>query len=339
MKVLVVGAGKPPAIERYFVHHLNALGVETTLLAAQNIFFDYYEKNLWNKLLFRSGLSPIYPDINRIFREKVEALSPDIIWVFKGMELFPESLRWARDRRIKLVNYNTDNPFVFSGKGSGNANVTGSIGLYHLHLTYDPGISARLEREYRLPVRLLPFSFEDDPAVFEECSRQPEELRVCFVGSPDKGRAAFLQELGEAVPLDIYGPLWDKFIGGNKIRLFPPVHEREFWKALYRYRVQLNLMRVHNPDSHNMRSFEVTGMGGIMLAPATPDHATYFLPGEEIFLYSDVQDAIRQARGLLTLSAGEAGAIRRKVRQRSLDSGYSYLGRARQVKAWFEAML
>jgi len=143
MKVLVSGAGKAPAIERYYIKHLNELGVETELFAAQDIFFQQYGKSLVNKILFKAGLSTIYREINDLFREKVKQASPDIIWVFKGMEIFPETLRWAKKEGIKLVNYNADNPFIFSGKGSGNKNVTGSIGLYDLHMTYD---KATLER-------------------------------------------------------------------------------------------------------------------------------------------------------------------------------------------------
>ena len=61
MKVLVVGAEKAPAIERYYVDHLNELGVKTFLYPAQNVFFDDYEKNIFRKVLFKSGISPNYP--------------------------------------------------------------------------------------------------------------------------------------------------------------------------------------------------------------------------------------------------------------------------------------
>jgi hypothetical protein len=274
-----------------------------------------------------------------VFKELVEDISPDIIWVFKGMEIFPQSLEWAKGRGIRLVNYNTDNPFIFSGKGSGNKNVTASIGLYDLHLTYDRSIRDRIVNEYHQPVELLPFSFKDDPALFERCKQQTEDVRVCFVGSPDNRRATFLEGIAKELPLVIYGPGWDKFIKDPGIILCEAVHGDSFWETLYRYRVQLNFMRPHNPNSHNMRSFEVPGIGGIMLAPSTPDHQQYFAAEEEVFLYADIQECVRKARRLLDLTAVEAGRIRQKARERSVCSGYSYLGRSRQVKKWFESIL
>jgi len=339
MKILVVGAGRVPAIERYYVDHLNELGVDTRLYDAQNIFFDYYWKSIFNKMLFKAGISPIYSRINAIFKRLVEEMSPDIIWVFKGMELFPESLQWAKDRKIKLVNYNTDNPFIFSGKGSGNRNVVDSLGLFDLHLTYDRSIRERIIQEYKIPCELLPFSFEADEKLFERCRAQAEEIRVCFLGSPDKDRAAFLEEIGREVPLTIYGPGWEKFIKSSSISVHGAVHNDEFWKTLYRYRVQINFMRPHNPDSHNMRSFEVPGTGGIMLAPSTTDHRAYFVENEEIFLFSSPGECVKKAKYLLHLSSDEAARIRGNARRRSIGSGYSYLGRARGVKKWFEDLL
>jgi spore maturation protein CgeB len=335
MKVLVVGAGKPPAIERYYVNHFNEMGIETELYAAQNVFFDFYQKSMFNKLIFKLGLSSIYHRINESLRQKIEEMRPDIIWVFKGMEIYPSSLQWAKDRNIKLVNYNTDNPFVFSGKGSGNKNVTRSIGLYDLHLTYDRNIRERISKDYHLRCELLPFGFEDKEELYEECIRQEEDCRLCFVGSPDKGRVAFVEAIAGELPLVIYGPSWKKFTSHPNIVIKDAVHGNEFWKTLYRYRVQLNFMRLHNPDSHNMRSFEVPGIGGIMLAPATSDHKLYFRENEEVFLFTDMQDCIGKARYLLNLSKTEADKIRLKIRARSLGSGYSYSKRAIQVKKWF----
>ena len=57
------------------------------------------------------------------------------------------------------------------------------------------------------------------------------------------------------------------------------VESSDFWKVLRKYRVQLNLMRPHNLDSHNMRSIEVPAVGGIGLFPDTPDHERFFEKG------------------------------------------------------------
>jgi spore maturation protein CgeB len=92
----------------------------------------------------------------------------------------------------------------------------------------------------------------------------------------------------------------------------------EFWKTLQKYAIQLNLLRPHNLDSHNMRSFDVPGVGGIMLAPRTHDHQNYFSESSEVFLFSNVSEAFQQIQYILDLSFSERNKIRQEARLKSM---------------------
>ncbi len=328
MKILVVGSDKVYAIENIYVKYLSELEGETRLFPAQTIFYDYYGNGIANKLRFRLGLSRILHQINDLLRQQIMQFRPDVIWAFKGMEIFPSTWKWARQQGIRLVNYNPDNPFIFTGKGSGNRNITDSIGLFDMHFTYNLSIKNELEERYRLPVAWLPFGFEVSDEDYTTTHQQDETVKLCFLGNPDESRSRFIRQMADqGLHLDVYGNDWEKFIVHKNVRVFKPVYRLDFWKTLYRYRVQLNLMRIHNPDSHNMRSFEVPGIGGILLAPFTPEHATFFTDCHEAFFYRDVNEAVAKARELLTLSAGQAAQIREAARQRSVLSHYSYRDR------------
>ena len=77
-----------------------------------------------------------------------------------------------------------------------------------------------------------------------------------------------------------------------------------------------------------MRSFEIAGAGGIQLAPKTIEHALFFEPGKEIFLYESTKSAVQQAKYLLNLTYEEAIALRRNARKRYLNAGYGYKDRS-----------
>ena len=328
MKILVIGSDKIEALENPFVQYLSEMGAEVTVFPAQTKFYNYYEKGLVNKLLYRLGISGILGQINRELKEKVEAFGPDLIWVFKGMEVLPSSLSWAKQRGIKLVNFNPDNPFLFSGRGSGNKNVTDSIGLFDLHFTYNQRVKEQFGRQFNMPVADLPFGFDIPEAVYQQTVREKEVLKLCFLGNPDGSRASFITGMAEAgLPIDVYGNNWKRFLSHQNVQIFDSVYGVDFWKILRKYRVQLNLMRPHNPDSHNMRTFEVPGVGGIMLAPVTKEHILFFEADKEVFFYNDLQDAVNKARYLIGLDENEAGKIRSAARNRSLLSGYSYRDR------------
>lgn len=332
MKVLIVGSDEVYSIEHFYLEYLREAGVDVSKLPAQSIFYAWYQSGIVHKLLFKAGLSSIYKHINQLFRRAVEELRPDIIWVFKGMEIFPASLEWAHRRGIKLVNYNPDNPFIFTGKGSGNSNVTDSIPMYDLHFTYNLEVKRQLEEQHKAEVAWLPFGFDIPDGLFERCVQEPEVMKCCLLGNPDPQRAAFVQQLAErGIEIDIYGNDWKKFVSHDNITLYPPVYKEGFWRTLYRYRVQLNMMRIHNLQSHNMRTFEVPATGGIQLAPDTPEHRFFFTPGKEIFLYKDILECATAVREILSLNSGQAAVIRKDARTRSMQSGYSYRERTLQA--------
>jgi len=332
MRLLIVGADEVHAIENFYFKYIRAEGVEVNLLPAHRIFNEYYYKNIYNKLRYKLGISDILKKINCLVKETVESFQPEIILVFKGMELSAETLTWVKGRNIKLVNYNPDNPFIFTGKGSGNENIKACLPLYDLHFTYNREIEKQLKADLSARTSFLPFGYDIPENVCKEESDQPEMLKLCFLGNPDTRRAYFLKQLAEkGVTMDVYGNHWHKFIAHPGITIFPPVYETELWKVLRRYRIQLNMMRMHNENSHNMRSFEVPAIGGIMLAPDTVEHRLFFEDGEEVFLYKNIGDCIERSRYILDLPGESAAQIRSNAALRCVQSGYSYKERARQV--------
>ncbi|MBX2924885.1 MAG: glycosyltransferase [Chitinophagaceae bacterium] len=333
MKILIVGSDKIFSIENFYFRYLRLAGVDVQRFDAQSIFYDYYYGgSIFRKIYFKMRLSPIFKRINQKFETMIAAYQPNIIWVFKGMEIFPESLIFAKKMGIKLVNYNPDNPFVFSGTGSGNKNITDAISLYDLHFTYNFNIEEQLVKKYNIKTAILPFGFDVDEGLFAKCAAQPEIIRACFLGNPDAQRASFLEEVASHdIYIDVYGNNWAQFVTNKNIRVFKPVYGENLWMTLRKYRVQINIMRIHNEDSHNMRSFEIPGIGGIQLAPFTKEHCIFFEPGKDIFLYKSARECADLIMHVLSLDKSEADKIRSKAREMSIIKKYSYRDRANQA--------
>lgn len=276
MRILLVGSNYNWAIENYFIKYFDELKIDSLLFPAQALFYKYYYKNIVNKLFFKLKLSKIEVEIDNQFKELVNQFHPTHIWVFKGMEITPASLKWAKQQGIKLVNYNPDNPFIFSGKGSGNSNITNSIDLYDFHFTYNLEIKRQLGEEHNAKTSFLPFAYDVSQELFEECATATEVIKACFLGNPDNQRAAFLEQLAaKGIEIDVFGNNWQKFVSHKNIITHTPVYGNEQWKTLRKYRIQLNIMRPHNLNSHNMRTFEIPGIGGIQVAPFTKEHREF----------------------------------------------------------------
>jgi len=341
MKILLVGSDFKYGIEQHYKKYLRQFGCEIMHFPAPDIVFQQYSKNVVNKILFKSGLFTGYRKVNRELIRIAEEFNPDIIWIFKGMEIYPATLERI-GKFFKLANYNPDHPFIISGPGSGNKNVTRSIGLYHLHFCYNADLQKQIREKFTSETVFLPFGFELDPEEYEEDRKLPEISQLCFIGNPDEKRKNTVMLLAKkGIPVSVYGHNWDgtglkKF---PNVRIYDAIYGREFWREIRRYRVQLNVFRKHNQGSHNMRSFEIPAAGGIQLSPYSDELASFFKEGEEIFFYRNDQELLEQAKNLLMASAAQAESYRNAARTRSVNSGYSYRDRAMTVYQNFQKLI
>jgi len=341
-RLLIVGSDQVWALERIYTKYLRQAGLEVELFAAPDDFHDWYKKSLLHKVLFRAGLAGIYRSINQRLLEKVRVFNPGAIWIFKGMEIFPATLHTLKEQGYFLANYNPDHPFIIAGRGSGNDNVTNSVGCYDLHFCYHGILQQQIEKKYKIPTVFLPFGYEISASDYENALTKEEINKICFIGNPDSNRIEIIHKIAnKGIPVDVFGHGWDstKLAGNPLITIHEAIYGTRFWAKLRQYRVQLNIFRTHNLGSHNMRSFEIPGIGGIQLSPFSDEQAGFFEEGKQIFFYRDEAELVAKLSDLLSLSPQEAENIRNSSHQRSLASGYSYAHRATTVYQTFKKYL
>lgn len=294
------------------------------------------------RIVRRAYPHALWAPSNRDLLSSARAHKPDLVWLFKGVDVFPETVRTLRREGFHPVCYNADHPFEFFSRGSGNDNVTRSVPEYELFITFSRHIAGELAGRYPdLPTAVIPFGHAVDDATYESIAGTPEIVRVCFLGNPDRHRLQKIAALLDAgIEVDVYGYDWHK--AGAKIakaRLLGPKLGLEMYRTLRQYRVQLNFLRPHNVNSHNMRTFEAPASGAIMLAEDTVEHREFFRPGHEAFYFSSDEELIAQARHLLSLSPEDATAIRTSARQRSVEQPFSYHERAALARQHFTTLI
>lgn len=301
--------------------------------------WKWLSKGLQGRAVRRLAPRAAWRQANADLLSEACEFKPDVVWLFKGAEIFPETLRSLRARNITLVNYNADHPFEFFSRGSGNSNIANSITHYDIHITYSHHIAAQMQEKFPgKRVVIIPFGHEVDEATFCKISPTEEIMRACFLGNPDDHRARNLALLVEAgIPVDVFGNGWQSFLRPSPLlQLHGPVIGRAMFRTLRAYRVQLNFLRPHNRHSHNMRSFEVPACGGIMLAEDTVEHRSFFANGKEAFFFASADEMVDLANRLIAMPKAEADRIRNEARRRTISSGYSYRDRARAAFAELE---
>ena len=329
MHILMQTQRSPYCLEQQLTAHVEFSEYNVDLLTIGPSRVDYVHRIL---RAFAPGIA--FHDLNRQLIADIEKTMPDVFWVFKGMQIYPRTLRKLRSLGVMLVNYNADHPFRHFSRGSGNANVKNSVPLYDLHLTYSRAIALELsERFGDTNVSVVPFGHSVSDQIYEGLHSLVELPQACFVGNPDVYRGKSIMALVRAgVPVDVYGNGWNKFLTPSPLlELRQEVTGVEMLKVLRRYRLQLNFFRPHNVQSHNMRTFEVPACGGIMLSQDSPEQRNFFRSSVEAFYFRDTEEMIALTKMILGLTAEEANAVRRAARERSVKSGYSYQDRMRQA--------
>jgi spore maturation protein CgeB len=271
---------------------------------------------------------------NAWLRKVLEEEKPDVFFVFKGMNVWENTIEWAASRGIYSVNYNPDHPFVFSGKGSGNSIVRRSVKLYDCHITYSRTIIKSL-RLYGVQSELVPFGYELPLHWTELKESIHEELSGAFIGNADDDRLFWLSHFLSAYEDNkfvFYGHGWEKLKVGNKnVEIRNPVYGIDFWLAMRRHRFQLNVMRVHNLDSHNMRSIESLAAGAIGIHPSTADHRAWMEHGKHGFLFESFAEAARIGDELLRMDSESAKYIREQTEACAMALNGTYSERAKQM--------
>jgi hypothetical protein len=169
-----------------------------------------------------------------------------------------------------------------------------------------------------------------EPHVLEAMGPAPaRDIPLSFVGSlsPDhRKRIALLEALSRHTPLQVWG---------NGIERLPrrsPLHERyrgEVWgrgmyDVLRRSKITLN----HHIDlaegwANNMRLYEATGMGALLLTDRQRNLNDIYRDGEEVMSYQAAEDCATMIESLLGADA-QRSAVAKAGQQRAISTNNYY---------------
>lgn len=322
--VLIVGSQQPASIENFYRFGLQRLGLQVRVFEP----YSHVARGFVSKIRQRLHDHTVYRRANTRLIAECTAIRPDIVWVFKGVEVLPDTVSAIKSLGCRVVNFNPDHPYIRTSWTHGGRNVVDAVCRYDLYFSYHRQLVEQLQ-----PASVwLPFGFHLSNEDYESVSRVDEVCRACFVGTLDSHRAELVRRLATSgIPVDVFGPRnrhARRLAGTPRLNVHGLVFDLDFWRVLRSYRVQLNFLREHNCGSHNQRTFEVPAAGGILLTPDTQEQREFFDGGKEVYFYGSFDDMRAHLDTLLTLRQSSANDLRHASRQRSITDDYTYTRRA-----------
>ena len=335
-EMLMIGNFNAGSLESFFIEGFRKCGVVVHTYEMVNPFYAALNRHPANKLLFKVRPGIFYRDINTDLLEFLHKKYFEVIWVGKGMQLFPQTVEQLKPHCRVLCNYNADHPFSFYLSGSGNSNVAQSIPYYDIHFSYSRSIVAQLKSKYNKEAFCIPFGYDATRKVVRQLPTGEFSGKFLFIAAYDGDRARYLNHL-KAAYLAIYGdPKWN-----TRNRLRPAVrqayqgrslHKDEYVTALASASGILNLLRQQNilEGSHNMRTFEVPGYGGLLISQRTAEQSDYFEEGREAVFF-DSPEELREKMDFMRKNPSEVEKMKQAAAARSVKDNYSYDERSRQM--------
>ena len=105
----------------------------------------YFETGtLLSQIRLRAGDLSIYRQANKHLLNNCNSLRPDVVWVFKGVEIMPETILDLKKLGILTANFNPDHPFIRTSVCHGFRNVPDCVPLYDIYFTYSSELAKSL---------------------------------------------------------------------------------------------------------------------------------------------------------------------------------------------------
>jgi spore maturation protein CgeB len=240
---------------------------------------------------------------------RVRQLRPDVVHI-QAMDLLePWTIASLRDEtRLVVGQVATELPATWTYRDYGF--IVSSI----------PAVVDRFRRD-GADAEFLPLAFE--PSVLDAIGHFDRDVPVSFVGSFTTryaDRLSIVETVAEAAPLRT----WTADLAGipvdSPIRptIEGPAWGRKMYEVMARSLMTVNTHgRIAGEDANNLRLYEATGAGALLITDARRNMNQLFDVGAQVVTYRDTADCARVVRYYLDHSA-EAAAIAAAGQRRTL---------------------
>lgn len=342
IKILFVGSFGPWSLASVYLREFKNLGHEI-------VCFDMtaeYEKTSWftkNRYINRVVFPYVARIMNKKLLEMVKNYNPELIFILKGQWLFPETLKKIKDNTQALFFIlNPDDPFNLN-RGASSKFIRNSIPIYDVYFIWSKVLMSRLKNAGARQVEYLPFAYDSKlhyPFTLTDEDKRNYDYDVVFIGNWDEEREMWLSEL-KGHNLAIWGS--DYWVKRCKCRFLKScwkgkiVIGEEMSRIIQCAKINLNILRLQNKKSHNMRTFEIPACSGFMLHERSVEANEFFKEGKEAEYFDSAIELKDKIRFYLS-NDNFRKEIARAGYEKCMKSGYLYADRAKQVLGVYEKL-
>lgn len=295
-RVLVIGPLDAGALAQSYARAFERLGMEVVRFDSEHALRQA-SRFTGNRILRRALRWRLWEAVNREALRVAQDTNPALIFAVKSSFFHPETVREIRRLTgAPFVNCYPDNPYIGITWDPREASALRRdlievFRQYSIVFMWERGLLERLQRD-GVEGRYLTFAVDPElaqPQAAGEglaCQRCNATHDVAFVATYSRSRCAEVTAIRRHA-IAIWGNNWPRpwrGLGGQH-RAHEPVWGSAVSGLYARAPVSLNVLNKENLGGPNMRTFEIPGSGGVMLARWSPAQDEIFPEGEAAAYY------------------------------------------------------
>jgi len=300
-KVLVIGPLDEGALAQSYARAFERLGMEVIRFDSERALRGA-SRLTGNRILRRAMRSRLWNAVNREALHVARDAQPALTFAVKCSFFHPETVREIRRvTGAPFVNHYPDNPYIGITWDPREASALRRdlievFRQYSIVFMWEHSLLERLQRD-GVEARYLTFAV--DPELFQpqdlpeglHCERCRATHDVAFVATYSRARCAEVAQIRRHA-VGIWGNNWPRpwrTLAGQH-RAHPPVWGSAVSGIYARAAVSINVLNAENLGGPNMRTFEIPGSGGLMLARYSPAQNDFFPDGEAAAYYRSPEE-------------------------------------------------
>jgi glycosyltransferase involved in cell wall biosynthesis len=338
-KVLVIGPSDEGALPESYARAFERLGMEVVRFDSERALMRA-SRFTGNRILRRALRTSLWSAVNREAAEVAQRVRPVLIFAVKCSFFHPATVRQIRKSLgVPFVNHYPDHPYIGVRWDPREASALRRDLIEVLRqcstvFMWERSLVERL-RSDGVEAKYLPFAVDPElcqPQTAEEglrCEACNVVHDVAFVATYTRFRCDEVAAVRRHV-VAIWGNNWPRkwrTLSGQH-RVHAPVWGRAVGDIYARAAVSLNVLNAENLGGPNMRTFEIPGSGGVMLARYSAAQDEFF-PENEAAVYYRSAEEIDDKIDLLLRDHELRAHIRRNAARLAAEQTYDV--RAAQV--------
>ncbi len=265
----------------------------------ENYFINLSNKELKTKSIDKLFRNWHIEEFNKAIISEANSLSPDLVLVYKGAFVLPQTLKQLRNKGFYIANFYPDVSFRTHGSLLGE-----TLPLYdHVFTTKTFGIKDMKEQLGITNATFIPHGFDPDIHRKIDTSNYDTSYFNCdvsFIGGWSEKKESLISAIKVKLPsvnIKIWGGRWENC---KSIALKDAIQGKSILGDLYTLGIlssKINLGLVHEQvegassgDLITSRTFHIPGAGGFMLHEKTPEIDLYFEDKKEISTFSSLDE-------------------------------------------------